>query len=133
MSEGSGDNIFVIAGGTIYTPPLGSSILKGVTRYATMTLACDLGMTVVEQNIPRELLYVADEVFITGTAAEIVPVRSIDRVQVGSGAPGPITKKLQERFYAVVQGRAEDRYGWLTFVDAAMPAKIEVKASVAAK
>ena len=133
VSEGSGDNIFVVTGDTVYTPPLGSSILKGVTRYATMTLARDLGMNIVEQNLPREMLYVADEVFITGTAAEIVPIRSIDHVQVGRGEPGPITKKLQEQFFAVVQGRAEDRHGWLTFVNDAAPAKIDVRVSAPAK
>ncbi len=116
VSEGSGDNIFVVADGTIFTPPLGSSILKGVTRYATMTLARDLGLPVSEQNIPREMLYIADEVFITGTAAEIVPVRSIDRVSIGSGARGAITKKIQDEFFAIVSGRAEDRHHWLTRV-----------------
>ena len=129
VSEGSGDNIFVVSGGVLYTPPLGSSILKGVTRYATMTLAHDLGYSVVEQNIPREMLYIADEVFITGTAAEIVPIRSVDHVQIGAGEPGPVTKKLQQEFFAIVQGRVPDRYHWLTFVNDAAPAKASTPAS----
>jgi branched-chain amino acid aminotransferase len=116
VSEGSGDNIFVVSAGVIYTPPIAASILRGVTRYATMALARDLGLTVVEQNIPREMLYIADEVFITGTAAEIVPIRSVDHIKVGAGERGPITRQLQNEFYAIVEGRSEDKYHWLTFV-----------------
>jgi branched-chain amino acid aminotransferase len=87
-----------------------------VTRMVTMTLARDLGLTIVEENIPREMLYTADEVFFTGTAVEISPIRSIDRVPIGTGTRGPVTKKLQDAFFPLVEGRTEDRYGWLTYV-----------------
>ncbi len=117
VSEGSGENIFVVLDGTVYTPPVGASILKGITRAAAMTLLRDLGYTVVEQHIPREMLYAADEVFFTGTAAEITPIRSIDRVPVGAGTRGPVTQRLQEEFFAIVEGRAADRYNWLTLVE----------------
>jgi branched-chain amino acid aminotransferase len=117
VSEGSGENIFVIVDGMIYTPPVGSSILRGVTRMAALTIAREQGIPVIEQNIPREMLYVADEIFFTGTAAEITPIRSIDRVTIGAGKRGPITKKIQERFFEIVEGRCPDTYGWLTFVN----------------
>jgi branched-chain amino acid aminotransferase len=119
VSDGIGENVFVVADGVIYTPPIAASILKGVTRMVTMTLARDLGLTVVEENIPREMLYTADEVFFTGTAVEISPIRSIDRVPIGTGTRGPVTKKLQDAFFPLVEGRAEDRYGWLTYVNEA--------------
>jgi branched-chain amino acid aminotransferase len=115
VSEGSGENIFVVRNERIYTPPLASSILPGITRDCVITLADELGWAVVEQEIPREALYIADEVFFSGTAAEITPLRSIDRVVIGQGRPGPITRKLQERLLAVAQGRDEDKYGWLTY------------------
>ncbi len=124
VSEGSGENIFVVSDGTLYTPPLSSSILKGVTRAATMTIARELGYTVVEQNIPREMLYIADEVFFTGTAAEITPIRSVDRMPIGDGKRGPITKRLQDEFFAIVEGRAADRHNWLTYVNEAIPAPV---------
>ena len=117
VSEGSGENIFVIDDGAIYTPPVGSSILRGVTRMAALTIARDLGIPVIEQNIPREMLYIADEVFFTGTAAEVTPIRSIDHVTIGAGKRGPITKKIQDRFFEIVEGRGEDKYGWLTYVN----------------
>ncbi len=115
ISEGSGENIFVVRDGKIFTPPLGSSVLPGITRDSLITLARELGYAVAEQTLPRELLYIADEVFFTGTAAEITPVRSVDRIVVGQGQPGLITRKLQEKFLAIVEGRAEDRHGWLTY------------------
>ncbi len=118
ISEGSGENIFVIRDGTILTPPLGSSALPGITRDAVMTLARDLGLPLVESVIPREMLYIADEVFFTGTAAEVTPIRSIDRIPVGSGRRGPITERLQKAFFELVEGRAADKYGWLTPVPA---------------
>ncbi len=133
VSEGSGENIFVIVDGTIYTPPVGSSILRGVTRMAALTIAGDLGYPIVQQNIPREMLYAADEMFFTGTAAEITPIRSVDRVQIGSGKRGPITKKIQDEFFAIVEGRAADRYGWLTYVNDVPAQKIEVRTSVPAE
>ncbi len=114
LSEGSGENLFVVREGRIYTPPLGSSILPGITRDSVIKLAQELGATVIEQPLARELLYIADEAFFTGTAAEITPIRSVDRIVVGAGKPGPVTRKLQERFLALVEGRAEDKYGWLT-------------------
>jgi branched-chain amino acid aminotransferase len=114
ISEGSGENIFLVRDGKIFTPPLASSVLPGITRDSVMTLARELGYEVSEQVMAREMLYIADEVFFTGTAAEITPIRSVDRIVVGKGQPGPITRALQERFLAIVEGRAEDKYGWLT-------------------
>ena len=115
VSEGSGENIFLVREGKLWTPPLASSVLPGITRDSVITLAGELGYPVIEQPLAREMLYIADEVFFTGTAAEITPIRSIDRIVVGKGEPGPVTRKLQEQFLAIVEGRAEDRYGWLTF------------------
>jgi branched-chain amino acid aminotransferase len=117
VSEGSGENIFVVYDGVIYTPPLSASILGGITRRFAMTLAADLGYTVKEQNIPRELLYAADEVFFTGTAAEITPIKTVDSISVGSGSRGPITKSLQDEFFAITRGE-KDPHGWLTYVNA---------------
>lgn len=116
VSEGSGENIFVILDDTIYTPPLSASILSGITRRFAITLATDLGYTVKEQNIPREMLYAAEEVFFTGTAAEITPIKTIDGITVGSGSRGPITKSLQDEFFAVTKGE-KDPHGWLTYVN----------------
>lgn len=130
VSEGSGENIFVITDGAIYTPPLATSILKGITRQAAITLAREAGLQVIEQNIPREMLYIADEIFFTGTAAEVTPIRSIDRVTVGKGERGPITKKIQDEFFAIVEGKKEDRFKWLTMVNQTAPVKFEMKASV---
>jgi branched-chain amino acid aminotransferase len=117
VSEGSGENIFVVRDGRIHTPPLGASVLPGITRDSVLTLARDLGIPVVETIIPRELLYIADEVFFSGTAAEITPIRSIDRIQIGEGHRGPIAKALQEEFFAIVNGKKADRYGWLSMVN----------------
>jgi len=114
VSEGSGENLFVVRNGTLITPPLGFSVLGGLTREAVITLAKDLGIPVKEQAIPRELLYIADEAFFTGTAAEITPIRSIDRIPIGRGKRGPITTRLQEEFFGIVSGEVPDRYGWLT-------------------
>jgi branched-chain amino acid aminotransferase len=114
VSEGSGENLFIARDGKIITPPLSSSILPGITRDSVITLALEFGYPVIEQAISREMLYISDEVFFTGTAAEITPIRSVDRIVVGKGQPGPITLSLQERFLSIVQGQAEDRYGWLT-------------------
>jgi len=116
VSEGSGQNIFVVRDGTLYTPSLGSSILGGITRDCILTLARDLGYPVAESIIPREALYTADEVFVVGTAAEVTPIRSIDRIQVGSGRRGPITEALQRAFFAVINGEVADTHGWLTYV-----------------
>ena len=116
VSEGSGENIFVIKNGVIYTPSTGYVILPGVTRHTAITLARDLGIRVEQRAIPRETLYIADEVFFTGTAAEITPISTIDRIPIGDGVRGPITKKLQDEFFAITSGEKEDRHGWLTFV-----------------
>lgn len=119
VSEGSGENLFVVRDGVLYTAPLAASILQGITRDAVMGIAGDLGYEVRETLMPREMLYVADEVFFTGTAAEITPVRSVDRLPVGTGTRGPITAAIQERFLAIATGRAPDTRGWLTPVPAA--------------
>ncbi|MDE3111040.1 MAG: branched-chain amino acid transaminase [Acidobacteriota bacterium] len=114
VSEGSGENIFVIMNGTAITPPLANSSLPGITRNTIMTLCRDLGIPVTEQMIPREMLYVADEAFFTGTAAEITPLRSVDRVKLGSGSRGPLTKRIQEEFFGIISGKNSDRHGWLS-------------------
>jgi branched-chain amino acid aminotransferase len=114
VSEGSGENLFVIRDGKVLTPPLGASVLPGITRDTIVKVAGQLRIPVIETIIPRELLYIADEVFFTGTAAEVTPIRSVDRIPVGSGQCGPITEKIQQRFFEIVQGRAEDEFGWLT-------------------
>jgi branched-chain amino acid aminotransferase len=113
VSEGAGENLFVIQGGKIYTPPVASSILSGLTRHTVMTLATAAGIEVLEQNIPREMLYIADEVFLTGTAAEVTPVRSVDKIPVGEGKRGPITEKLQKAFFGLFDGTTADQWGWL--------------------
>ncbi|HET7436140.1 MAG TPA: branched-chain amino acid transaminase [Thermoanaerobaculia bacterium] len=114
VSEGSGENIFVIRDGRILTPPLGSSILGGITRDSIIRIARDFGYEVTETLIPRELLYVADEVFFTGTAAEVTPIRSIDKIKIGSGRRGPVTERVQKEFFAYIGGEIPDRYNWLT-------------------
>lgn len=116
VSEGSGQNIFIVRDDVLTTPPISASVLGGITRDSIMTLATDLGYTVVEANVPREALYVADEVFFTGTAAEVTPIRSIDKIKIGSGKRGPITAALQSAFFAVVNGNVPDTHGWLTYV-----------------
>jgi branched-chain amino acid aminotransferase len=117
ISEGSGENLFLVRDGVIYTAALGASILKGVTRDSVMVIARDLGYEVREETIPREMLYIADEVFFSGTAAEISPIRSVDRIQVGEGKPGPITLAIQEQYMGICKGEIEDRFGWLTMVN----------------
>ena len=117
VSEGSGENIFVVRNGVVYTPPLANSALSGITRDSVLTLARHLGLTVTEQPIPRELLYIADEVFFTGTAAEVQPIRSVDRILVGDGKPGEVTKKIAEEFFSIANGLKPDRFGWLTPVN----------------
>jgi branched-chain amino acid aminotransferase len=117
VSEGSGQNIFVVRDGVLYTPPLTASILPGITRDSVMTIARGLGYKVREEMLPREMLYIADEVFFAGTAVEITPVRSVDRIQIGAGARGPITHQIQQAFFDIVTGRASDIYNWLTYLD----------------
>lgn len=114
VSEGSGENLFLVRDGKVLTPPLGASVLPGITRDAIVKVAGQLGIPVVETIIPRELLYIADEVFFTGTAAEVTPIRSVDRIPVGQGRRGPITEQIQKRFFAIVNGDTKDDFGWLT-------------------
>ncbi|MBI0004722.1 MULTISPECIES: branched-chain amino acid transaminase [Gilliamella] len=116
LSEGSGENLFIVKDGILFTPLLSSSALPGITRDAIITLARDLGIEVREQTLSRESLYLADEVFMTGTAAEITPVRSVDRIQVGIGRCGPITKQIQQTFFGLFNGKTEDKYGWLDLI-----------------
>lgn len=115
VSEGSGENLFLVRNGVVYTPPLTSSILSGITRDTVMTLLREMGIEVREQVLPREMLYLADELFFTGTAAEVTPIRSVDRITVGAGRRGPITAAVQEAFFGIVQGERPDRYGWLEY------------------
>ena len=123
VSEGSGENVFLVRNGVLYTPPLANSALSGITRDSVLTIARHLGLPVVEQAMPRELLYIADEVFFTGTAAEVSPIRSIDRILIGDGTPGPISKQIADEFFGIANGLKPDRFGWLTpvKVDAAVP------------
>jgi branched-chain amino acid aminotransferase len=118
LSEGSGQNVFVVRDGVIYTPPVGNSVLWGITRDSVMTIARDLNFTVKEETLPRETLYIADEVFFVGTAVEVTPIRSVDRVKVGRGRRGPVTEAIQQRFFKIVKGEAPDPYGWLQPVQA---------------
>jgi branched-chain amino acid aminotransferase len=118
ISEGSGQNLFLVHNGVVYTPTINGTLLHGITRNAIITVARDLGFTVREQDMPREMLYTADEIFLTGTASEVTPVRSVDRIQIGAGKRGPITTQIQAKFLEIVRGATEDKYGWLTHVRA---------------
>jgi len=118
LSEGSGQNIFIVREGVIYTPPVGNSVLWGITRDSVITIAHDLGFDVREETLPRETLYIADEVFFVGTAVEVTPIRSVDRIKVGRGRRGPVTEAIQQRFFQIVKGDAPDTHGWLQFVHA---------------
>ena len=133
VSEGSGQNIFMARDGVIYTPELGSSILGGITRDSVMTIARDIGFTVNETIIPREALYIADEVFFAGTAAEVTPIRSIDKIVIGAGRRGPITEALQRAFFDVVNGDVPDTHGWLTYVYPEEAAKRQERGEVGAR
>lgn len=116
VSEGSGENVFMVKNGVLFTPPSSSSILAGITRHSIFVLAREMGLKVRQQVIPREGLYIADEVFLTGTAAEVTPVSKIDNIAIGTGKRGPITHRLQQAFFDIVRGDAPDRFNWLTFV-----------------
>ena len=116
VSEASGENIFMVKNGAIYTPSSGSSILPGITRHSVITLARDLGYTITQRPIPRESLYIADEVFFTGSAAEVTPISEIDHIPVGEGNRGPVTKALQGDYFGITTGEREDKHGWLTYV-----------------
>jgi branched-chain amino acid aminotransferase len=126
VSEGSGENVFVVRNGVLFTPPLANSALSGITRDSVLTIARHLGLPVTEQPLPRELLYIADEVFFSGTAAEVQPIRSIDRITIADGKPGEITQKIADEFFAITSGLKPDRFGWLT------PVKINVDEPVKA-
>ena len=127
LSEGSGQNLFVVRDDVVYTPPLSASVLPGITRDTIITLATDQGMTVREQDMPREFLYVADEVFFCGTAAEITPIRSVDKIQIGAGRRGPITTTLQTAFFDYINGVVPDRHAWLTPVQVKKPAAVAAR------
>lgn len=116
VSEGSGENIFVVRDNELLTPPIGNSVLPGITRDCVIKFAAEFGIKTIEQVIPREMLLISDEVFFTGTAAEITPIAGIDKIPVGSGKRGPVTAKLQEKFFAYIDGKEEDKYGWHTYV-----------------
>jgi len=118
VSEGSGENLFAVRDGVLFTSTLGAGILHGITRASVIAIARDLGYEVREQTLPREFLYVADELFFTGTAAELTPIRSVDRIQVGEGIPGPVTRAIQDRYLGIATGRVPDTHGWLTPVPA---------------
>jgi branched-chain amino acid aminotransferase len=122
ISEGSGENIFLVRKGVLHTPALSDSVLSGITRDAVLTLARELDIPVHEAPVPREMLYLADEVFFSGTAAEITPVRSVDKIAVGAGRRGPVTERIQKAFFDIVRGDTPDRFGWLTPVP--MPAAV---------
>ena len=117
LSEGAGENLFLIKNGVIHTAPVTAALLPGITRDTIMTLARELGYTVKEEALPREALYLADEIFMTGTAAEVTPVRSVDKMPVGAGCRGPITEQLQKAFFGLFTGETADQWGWLTPVN----------------
>ena len=131
LSEGSGQNLFIVRDNMVYTPPLTASILPGITRASVITLARDLGFTVLEEMLPRELLYIADEAFFAGTAVEITPIRSVDKIAIGNGRRGPITEAIQQAFFDVINGETPDRHGWLTYVYPGQPLQATAAASAA--
>ena len=116
VAEGTGQNLFAVRDGVLFTPPISANILAGITRDSVIRIATDLGYRVREENLPREFLYVADEAFFTGTAAELTPLRSVDRIDVGAGRRGPVTEEIQSRFLGIAHGELPDVYGWLTHV-----------------
>lgn len=126
VSEGSGENLFVVRNGLLQTAPLGNSVLPGITRDSVLRIAKELGIPLVEQGIPREMLYLADEAFFSGTAAEITPIRSVDKISVNKGVTGPITKAIQKEFYGIVQGQKPDQFGWLTEVPVSVKQPVSV-------
>jgi branched-chain amino acid aminotransferase len=117
ISEGSGENVFIVRNGEVMTPPLNASILPGITRDSIIQICRDNSIPVIERMLPREALYICDEAFFTGTACEVTPIRSVDRIQIGNGERGPITALLQEKYMNIVQGKAMDKYGWLTYIN----------------
>ena len=130
LSEGAGENLFLVRKGRLFTPPTSAGILAGITRDTIITLAEDMGLRVEERDMPREALYSADEIFMTGTAAEVTPVRSVDRKPVGKGEPGPITRALQQAFFGLFDGRTEDSRGWLNYVSAPIADREDQEATI---
>ena len=116
LSEGAGENLFLVMNGELHTTPVSAALLNGITRNTLITLAQDVGIKVVERDLPREYLYLCDELFMCGTAAEVTPIRSVDGRQVGSGKPGPVTRRIQELFFGLFDGRTKDTRGWLEYV-----------------
>ena len=116
LSEGSGQNVFVVSRGILFTPPFNGTLLAGITRDSVLTIADDLGIRAREQEMPRESLYAADEIFLTGTASEVTPVRSLDRIRIGNGKRGPVAEAIQKRYLDIARGAAQDSHGWLTYV-----------------
>jgi branched-chain amino acid aminotransferase len=131
LSEGSGQNLFLVRDNILYTPPLSAAVLPGITRDTVITLARDLGFTVQEQQLPREMLYISDEVFFVGTAAEITPIRTIDKIKIGKGRRGPIAEALQTAFFDMINGETPDRHGWLSYVYPGEPLQAAAAASAA--
>ncbi len=131
LSEGSGQNLFLVRDNVLYTPPLSAAVLPGITRDTVITLARDLGFTVLEQQLPREMLYIADEAFFVGTAAEITPIRTVDKIKVGKGRRGPIAETLQTAFFDMIKGETPDRHGWLTYVYPGEPLQAAAAAGAA--
>jgi len=121
VSEGAGENLFIVKDGVLYTPGVAHSLLNGITRHTVMTLAKDMGIEVREISIPREMLYLADELFFTGTATEVAAIRSVDAIQIGNGKRGPVTTKIANAYFGLVQGKTEDKRGWLDYVDMNAP------------
>lgn len=130
VSEGAGENLFLVRDEVLYTPPVAASILGGLTRDMVMKLAQSIGLTIIEQNIPREMLYIADEVFLTGTAAEITPVRSVDRITVGSGRRGPVAESLQKQFFGLFDGSTADTWGWLEPIEGEGASRVDRSVAV---
>ncbi|MBS1813618.1 MAG: branched-chain amino acid transaminase [Acidobacteria bacterium] len=126
LSEGSGENLFLVRDGKLFTTPLANSVLSGITRASIIEIARDMNLEIVEQALPRELIYICDEAFFTGTAAEVTPLRSVDRILIGDGNMGPITTKIHDEFFALVNGKKADRYNWLT------PVNVKVEEAVGA-
>lgn len=126
VSEGSGENLFIVRHGVLYTAPLGNSVLPGITRDSVLRIAREIGIPTTEQAIPREMLYIAEEAFLTGTAAEITAIRSVDKISVGKGTVGPITKAIQKEFYGIIRGEKPDRFQWLTPVPVASKQPVSV-------
>jgi branched-chain amino acid aminotransferase len=125
LSEGSGQNLFIVRDNVVYTPPLTASVLPGITRDSVITLARELGFRVREEMLPRELIYIADEAFFAGTAVEITPIRSVDKISIGNGKRGPVTEAIQRTFFDVIRGDVPDTHGWLTYVNSSTAARRE--------